>query len=58
MSNKHKLGLIIIDYLQFLISRDPKTPREQQISELSRGIKAMAKELDLLVIFEPAQSRS
>jgi replicative DNA helicase len=51
MSNKLKLGLIIIDYLQFLISCDPKTPRGQQISEISRVIKVMAKELDLPVIF-------
>ncbi|MDR1590416.1 MAG: replicative DNA helicase [Puniceicoccales bacterium] len=50
MCNKHKLGLIIIDYLQLLASRDPKTPREQQISEISRGIKAMARELALPVI--------
>jgi replicative DNA helicase len=50
MCNRHKLGLIIIDYLQLLLSRDPKTPREQQIAEISRGIKAMAKELGLPVI--------
>ncbi|MDR2371856.1 MAG: replicative DNA helicase [Puniceicoccales bacterium] len=50
MCNKHKLGLIIIDYLQLLVSRDPKVPREQQISEISRGIKDMARELSLPVI--------
>ncbi|MDR1366846.1 MAG: replicative DNA helicase [Puniceicoccales bacterium] len=50
MCNKHKLGLIVIDYLQLLLSRDPKVPREQQISEISRGIKAMARELSLPVI--------
>jgi replicative DNA helicase len=50
MCNKHKLGLIVIDYLQLLVSRNPKTPREQQISEISRGIKDMARELSLPVI--------
>ncbi|MDE6575893.1 MAG: replicative DNA helicase [Opitutales bacterium] len=50
MYNKHKLGLIIIDYLQLLSSPDPRTPREQQIAEISRGVKAMAKELSLPVI--------
>ena len=50
MYNKHKLGLIIIDYLQLLGSSDSRTPREQQISEISRGIKAMAKELSVPVI--------
>ncbi|MDR2200664.1 MAG: replicative DNA helicase [Puniceicoccales bacterium] len=50
MYNKHKIGLIIIDYLQLLASPDSKVPREQQISEISRGIKAMAKELSIPVI--------
>ena len=50
MYNKHKLGLIIIDYLQLLGSSDARTPREQQISEISRGVKAMAKELSVPVI--------
>jgi replicative DNA helicase len=50
MCNKHKLGLIIIDYLQLLASHDPKIPREQQIAEISRGVKAMAKELSLPVL--------
>jgi replicative DNA helicase len=50
MCARHKIGLIVIDYLQLLASRDAKTPREQQISEISRGIKAMAKDLSLPVI--------
>lgn len=50
MYNKHKLGLVVIDYLQLLASADPKVPREQQISEISRGVKAMAKELGVPVI--------
>lgn len=45
-----KLGLIIIDYLQLLSGTDPRIIREQQISEISRGIKAMAKELNVPVI--------
>lgn len=50
MYNKHKIGLILVDYLQLISSSDSKMPREQQISEISRGIKAMAKELDVPVI--------
>ncbi|MDR1595818.1 MAG: replicative DNA helicase [Puniceicoccales bacterium] len=49
MCSKEKIGLIIIDYLQ-LIYGDNRVPREQQISEISRGIKAMAKELRIPVI--------
>ena len=42
--------MIVIDYLQ-LISGDARTQsRENQISEISRGLKAMAKELDVPVI--------
>ena len=47
--SKEDIGLIIIDYLQ-LINGDSRVPREQQIAEISRGVKAMAKELRLPVI--------
>ncbi|MDR1401770.1 MAG: replicative DNA helicase [Puniceicoccales bacterium] len=49
MCSREKIGLIIIDYLQ-LINGDSRVPREQQISEISRGVKAMAKELKIPVI--------
>lgn len=45
-----QIGLIIIDYLQLVSVSDSRLPREQQISEISRGIKAMAKELNVPVI--------
>ena len=44
------LGLVIIDYLQLLSGTDSRLPREQQIAEISRGIKGMAKELNVPVI--------
>ncbi len=44
------MGLIVVDYLQLLAGSDPRTPREQQISEISRGIKGLAKELKVPVI--------
>ncbi|MDR0351469.1 MAG: replicative DNA helicase [Puniceicoccales bacterium] len=50
MHNKNKLGLVIIDYLQLIAGTDTRAPREQQISEISRGVKAMAKELAVPVI--------
>ncbi|MDR1413451.1 MAG: replicative DNA helicase [Puniceicoccales bacterium] len=49
MCSKEKIGLVIIDYLQ-LICGDNRVPREQQIAEISRGVKAMAKELKIPVI--------
>ena len=46
---KHGIGLVIIDYLQ-LMRGEHGDNREQQISEISRGLKALAKELDVPVI--------
>jgi replicative DNA helicase len=36
--SRHKLGLIIVDYLQLLSPVDSKVPREQQVAEASRGL--------------------
>ncbi len=47
---QHGLGLVIIDYLQLISGTDSKVSREQQIAEISRGIKGMAKELNVPVI--------
>jgi replicative DNA helicase len=57
MHSKEKIGLIIIDYLQ-LIGGDNRVPREQQISEISRGVKLMARELNIPVIVLSQLNRS
>ncbi|MEI8345853.1 MAG: replicative DNA helicase, partial [Pseudomonadota bacterium] len=44
------LGMIIIDYLQLMRSHTNNPSREQQIAEMSRGLKSMAKELECPVI--------
>jgi replicative DNA helicase len=44
------LGLVIIDYLQLMRGDDPRAPREQQISAISRGLKGLAKDLKCPVI--------
>ena len=44
------LGLIIIDYLQLIEPEEKGIPREQQISQISRRLKFLAKELDIPVI--------
>ena len=45
-----RVGLLIIDYLQLMKGRDGVSSREQEISEISRGLKGLAKELKLPVI--------
>jgi replicative DNA helicase len=45
-----RLGLVVIDYLQLMKGRDGVNSREQEISEISRGLKQLAKELRVPVI--------
>lgn len=48
---EHGLGLIILDYLQLMKGSDStRDSREQEISEISRSLKALAKELGIPVI--------
>jgi replicative DNA helicase len=45
-----KLGLIVIDYLQLMAASNQGENRATEISEISRALKAMAKELDVPVV--------
>jgi len=45
-----KIQLIVIDYLQLMDARAKGDNREQEISKISRGLKLIAKELDIPVI--------
>ncbi len=44
------LGIIIVDYLQLMASHRRVDNRQQEIAEISRGLKLLAKELDIPVI--------
>lgn len=44
------LGLIVVDYIQLMRSSGFKDSREQEISEISRSLKSLAKELKVPVI--------
>ncbi|MGC8736050.1 MAG: replicative DNA helicase [Dissulfurimicrobium sp.] len=50
LKGEHDLGLVIVDYLQLMRGRGQSERREQEISEISRSLKAMAKELNVPVI--------
>lgn len=45
-----KLGMIIIDYLQLMRGDGRQESRQQEISEISRGLKGLARELNVPVI--------
>jgi replicative DNA helicase len=45
-----RLGLVIVDYLQLMRGSGKAGNREQEISELSRGLKGLAKEFSVPVI--------
>ncbi|HCX90344.1 MAG: replicative DNA helicase [Deltaproteobacteria bacterium CG12_big_fil_rev_8_21_14_0_65_43_10] len=50
LKSEKGLGLIIVDYLQLMRGRVNVERREQEISEISRSLKALAKELNLPVV--------
>ena len=53
-----KLGLIVIDYLQLMAVPGNSENRATEISEISRGLKALAKELQCPVIALSQLNRS
>ena len=53
------IGLVLIDYLQLISSSNKRAgSREQEISEISRSLKILAKELDIPVIALSQLSRA
>ena len=47
---KEKIGLVIIDYLQLMTSGKAVESRQQEVSEFSRALKLLAKELEVPVV--------
>ena len=58
LKREHGLGLIVVDYLQLMQVPGTKENRATEISEISRGLKALAKELDCPVIALSQLNRS
>jgi replicative DNA helicase len=50
LKQKHGLKLIVIDYLQLMTSGKRVESRQQEVSEFSRALKLLAKELEVPVI--------
>lgn len=55
---EHGLGLMVIDYLQLMQSSNRIESRQQEISEISRSLKALARELKIPVIALSQLSRA
>ncbi|EYF07038.1 replicative DNA helicase [Chondromyces apiculatus] len=53
-----RVGLVVVDYLQLMKGRDGAVTREQEVSELSRGLKQLANELGVPVIALSQLSRA
>jgi len=45
-----RIGIIFIDYMQIIRPMDDRAPREQQVNQIARGVKALAKRLNWPVV--------
>ena len=52
------LGLIVVDYIQLMRAEDPRAGRVEQVGQMSRGLKLLARELDVPVIALSQLSRA
>ncbi len=58
LKEQHKIELVVVDYIQLMRSGDSAGNREQEISTISRSLKALAKELDIPVLVLSQLNRS
>ncbi len=58
LKREHGLGLVVVDYIQMMKVPGHSENRTQEIGEISRGLKALAKELDVPVIALSQLNRS
>src|SRR5690554_4329267 len=57
LKTEHDLGLVVIDYLQLMTGGNTEN-RQQEISNISRGLKSLARELDIPVLALSQLSRA
>jgi len=58
MLRKHKIGLIVVDYLQLMQGTKRRENRVQDITEITTGLKAIAKDLNVPVVALSQLSRN
>ena len=57
LHSQHGLDLVIVDYLQLVRPASAKDNRVNEVSEITQGLKAIAKELDIPVIAQMTFTR-
>ncbi len=58
MAQRHGIRLLIVDYIQLVLSGRRSDGRQQEVSDVSAGLKALAKELNVPVVALSQLSRS
>ena len=58
LNNEHNVGLVIVDYLQLVRSDDRLQNPVQQMSQVSRALKALARDVDVPVLALSQLSRA
>ena len=58
MKSEHNLGLVIVDYLQLMTPLHSTDSMVQQVTEISRSLKGLAKDLDVPVLALSQLSRA
>lgn len=50
LKNKNNLGLLVVDYIQLVKSKNKSNSREQEVAEISRNLKLLSLELKIPII--------
>ncbi len=58
LKSRHGLGLVVVDYLQLMTGRNNAENRQVEVSEISRGLKILARELQIPVVALSQLSRN
>ena len=58
MVKKDKVKIVFIDYIGLISPEDPRLPRHEQVSQISKGLKALQMELNISIVVLTQVSRS